>query len=131
MKKKGGGKIHTPVKELNEGDTIVHYNAVLIEDLNSKMQLVLECVQVMAERMDKLESRMEKLESRMEKLENRMEKLENRMDGLEGRVSTVEFAVRGLKDDTLDMERRICSKINRITERCQNHERRFDALEAS
>jgi len=117
VSKKGSGKIHTPVKELNEGDTIVHYNAVLIEDLNSKMQLVLECVQVMAER--------------MEKLENRMEKLENRMDGLEGRVSTLEFAVRGLKDDMLDMERRICSKINRITERCQNHECRLGALEAS
>jgi len=41
-KKTKKATIKTPVKELRKGETIEHYNAVLLEDIKSKMELVIE-----------------------------------------------------------------------------------------
>ena len=85
----------TPLEELDQKETLMHYNAVIVEELRSNMQLVLECVRSNSQR-----------------------------------LAIVEQAIHALKEDMLDMERRICSKINRMTERCQSHESRIGALEA-
>ncbi|MFA4874601.1 MAG: hypothetical protein WC956_00235 [bacterium] len=122
-KKKGVEKVarlDTPVEDLDEKETLMHYNAVLIEELNSKIQLILECVKASS---DELGGRISSLESRIINLETRVTNLENR-------ISTLELAFRNLKDDMLDMERRICSKINRVAERCENYECRLVALES-
>lgn len=104
-KKKGRpteARVNTPIEELNTKETIMHYNAVLIEEQNSKFQLVLERIDVLSDKVDKFGNR----------------------------LTTVEQTIRGLKDDMIDMERRICSKINRLIERDDNHECRLAALEA-
>ena len=91
--KKGRGreaKVNTPIEELDQKETLMHYNAVLIEEQNSKFQLVLERMDALSEQVDR--------------------------------------KIEALRDDMLDMERRICSKINRITER---HECRLATLEAN
>lgn len=106
VKKKGSAKeakVNTPIQNLDQKETLMHYNAVLIEEQNSKFQIVLERMDVLA-----------------------AEVRENSK-----RLTTVEHAIRGLKDDMIDMERRICSKINRITDRCERHECRLNALEAN
>ena len=127
MKKKNRrakeARADTPVKELTEKETLVHYNSVLAEDLNSKMQLVLECVQAMTQRF-------ESVESRLDSIENRLSIVGQVVQANSQRLSTVEHALRALKEDMLDMERRICSKINRIAERCESHECRLTTLEA-
>ena len=109
-------KVDTPVEELDEEESLVHYSSVLIEETNSRMKLVLEVMQVMSYRVDRLG---QAVQANTE-----------RLDRIESRVGTLESAFRGLKDDMLDMERRICSKLNRITERCESHDCRINALEA-
>ncbi len=108
----------------------MHYNAVLIEDLNSKIQLILEGIECVKASNEELGRRISGLENRISGLETRVTSLETRVTNLENRISTLELAFRSLKDDILDMERRICSKINRVAERCENYECRLVALES-
>lgn len=88
--------MNTPIQNLEQKETMAHYNAVMLEDLHSKMDLLLEGFQANSER-----------------------------------LTAVENGLRSLSEDMIDMERRICSKINRITERCERHDCRLDALEAN
>ncbi|MFA4973782.1 MAG: hypothetical protein WC683_14315 [bacterium] len=120
LKKKARAKearVDTPVEELNQKETLMHYNAVLIEDQNSKFRLVLE--------------RMDVLTTEVRENSRDMKALRTSHDESNMRLSNLELVFRGLKDDILDMERRICSKINRITERCEKHDCRLTALEAN
>jgi hypothetical protein len=87
-----------------------------MEEQNSKFQLVLE--------------RLDVLSGKVDGLTDRVDGLTDRVDRVEGRLTTLELAFRGLKDDMIDMERRICSKINRLIERDDSHECRLAALEA-
>ncbi len=132
QKKKGdanNARQDSPVKELDEKETLMHYNAVLIEELNSKMQLVLELVKASHEETGRRFASMEeKFERRFATLELALRSFKDETDK---RFSAQELGFRGLKDDMADMERRICSKINRIAERCDNHECRLGALEAN
>lgn len=113
-KKKGRAKearVNTPIGELDQKETLMHYNAVLSEEIRSKLDLVLESVE----------------ESRRET----NGKIDSLREYVDRRFSTIELAFRGLKDDSIDMERRICSKLNRVIERTDNHEYRLTALEAN
>ena len=60
-KKTKKATVRTPVKDLGKGETIEHYNAVLYEDLMSKMELVIEGMEgtrdVLREDMRQLEQR--------------------------------------------------------------------------
>ncbi len=63
----GKGRVDTPISELGEKDTIMHYNAVLIEELNSKMQLVIESMQATAKQLgDKMDAMRAELIDKME-----------------------------------------------------------------
>ncbi len=125
MKRKKA-RVDTPVDKLNEKETLMHYNAVMMEDMNSKLQLVLEVVRSNSERLSIVEKSIRPIPAILERLST----LEVAVRSNSERLSTFELVFRGLKDDMLDMERRICSKINRIVERCENHECRLTALEA-
>ncbi len=119
-------QVDTPLDKLDEKETIMHYNAVLIEALRSEMKLVLE-------RVDALDT---KFESKIDTFKNELaSKIDFVKDALECKFerhfSTLESAIRGLKGDMLDMEQRLSSKINRIIDRCENHECRLTTLEAS
>ena len=144
-KKKGRdaeAKVNTPVQDLDQKETLMHYNAVLMEEQKSMLKLVLERMDVLTDRFDGLTDRVDGLTDRVDGLTDRVDGLTDRVDRgfketnerferVESRLSTMELAFRGLKDDMIDMERRICSKINRVAERGDNHECRLSALEAS
>ena len=100
-KKSGKGRIDTPIDELEEKETIMHYNAVMIEELNSKIQLVLECVQASTKQLD------DKIESKVESLRT---ELLNKIE-----ILRLEFRF----------------KFDRITERCESHDCRLTALEGN
>ncbi len=146
MPKKGRAKeakVNTPLEELSTKETLAHYNAVLMEEQNSKFALVLERLDVisgkfdaLAERVDDLTHRVDVLTERVDALTYRVDVLTERVDVLtvrvdkiEGRLSTLEFAFRGLKDDMVDMEQRLSSKLNRLIARSDNHECRISAIE--
>ena len=130
-KKKGRAKearVNTPIEELDQKETLMHYNAVLMEEQKSMLKLVLERMDVLTDRFDGLTDRVDGLTDRVDR---GFKETNERFERVESRLSTVELAFRGLKDDMIDMERRICSKINRVAERGDNHECRLSALEAS
>jgi hypothetical protein len=41
-KRAGGAKVRTPVEDLTEEETMVHYNAIQLEDIRATMKLILE-----------------------------------------------------------------------------------------
>jgi len=127
-------KKDTPIEELDQEETLVHYNAVIVEELRSNMQLVLECVQANSQRLDSIETCLTALEQAVQANTQRLDSIETCLTALEQavqantqRLALVEQAIHVLKEDMLDMERRICSKINRIAERCDGFEARIGA----
>jgi hypothetical protein len=110
----------TPLEELDQKETLVHYNSVIVEELRSNMQLVLECVQANSQRLSAIEQIVQGNSQRLSALEQAVKANSQRLD-------VVERAIHALKEDVLDMERRICSKINRIAERCDGFEGRIGA----
>lgn len=117
-------KVDTPIQDLDQKETIMHYNAVLIEEQNSKFQLVLERLEAVIDKVDGLAVD-------VRKNGEDVRELKTSHDVSNKRLSTLEHAFRCLKDDILDMERRICSKINHIAEHCERHECRLTAIEAN
>lgn len=114
----------TPIDELDQEGSLMHYNAVMLEEMNSRLKLVLEFVTALSEQVQQLSERVEQL---AEQMKAQFEQVNQRMDRLEQRMDLLEIAQQGLRNDMLDMEQRICSKINRLAE---GHERRFAALES-
>ena len=94
--------IDTPVSDLGEKDTIMHYNAVILEDLKSKMDFVIEFMQTvkldleqkigdlraeMNLKFDALNYKIDKVE---ERLTLRIDKIAVRLDDHESRLATLE-----------------------------------------
>ncbi len=117
VRKKGSGtkrsRIDTPIDELDARETMMHYNAVLMEDLRSKMDLVLE-----------------NAEDATRGLSQKIDSLRCHMDQ---RFMLVEKAIRCNKDE---IERlRGCMgivevKLDRLAKRYDAHEGRIELLEA-
>lgn len=122
-----GAKVNTPIAQLDKKETLMHYHAVILEDVHSKMQLVLEGLKANSDRLVHVESAIARLEEGYAKIPLILEAVKANSD----RLLTVESAVRGLKEDMLDMEHRLSSKINRITERFDHHEAQHALLEAT
>ena len=63
MSQKKKAKLRTPVANLNEKDSIEHYNAILIEEIQSSMKAVIETVHLSQEQTNR---KFEKIETRMD-----------------------------------------------------------------
>lgn len=90
VKENGKGRIDTPLDQLGEKDTIMHYNAVLIEEMNGQMKLVLEYVAAIAMRLDSVDARLDAMEHRLDAMDAH---INARFDALEARVGRLEVAV--------------------------------------
>lgn len=77
--------VRMPVNELNAQDTIEHYNAVLVEEIRSQVQLVMEIVT-----------------NFKSELENKINDLRNEMAR---RFEIVEGAIMSLKSDIIRIEK--------------------------
>jgi len=121
-------RVDTPIEELTQKETLMHYNAVLIEEQNSRFKLVMEGLEVLSGKFDALN---ESVDRRIGALDHKIDVLSESVDRKIGNLSEkVDLKIGCLRDDMLDMERRICSKLNRLIERSDNHEYRISALEA-
>ncbi len=112
MKKKDGTKSTKPVKDLNEEESIAHYNAIMIEDLRSTIRTELEG----------LHSKMDSFERRMGSFETRMDSLDAKMDKQCGLLHT---AIRCNADGI----RELSAKMDRIIDRVNDHEERISQIE--
>ena len=81
MVKKKGAEKDAPVGKLDKKESLMHYNAVLIEELDSRMRLVLECVKASAEETARRFTLLEKkLDQRTSTLELGFPSLKDEMD---------------------------------------------------
>jgi len=97
-RKKAGGRrrdesrpVDTPVGALGEKDTIMHYNAVMLEDLKSKMDFVIEFMQAFRLDVDqKIQELNDKIDDVEARLTLRISKMTIRLDDHEARLATLE-----------------------------------------
>ena len=66
--------------------------------METTLQLILNELKTMNQRMDSIENHMGTIENRMGSMENRMGTIENRMDSMENRMGTVEENLSGLTE---------------------------------
>jgi|GEM_PF-6718520 len=89
-RKRGGVKVDTRVEELKGEETLAHYNSVMLEDINSKMDLVLESVADFKRELSELNAKIDQV-----------------YDRLDRRFTTLELAFRALKEEMTGIERRL------------------------
>ncbi len=112
--KKSKATIMTPVAELSPSDTIEHYNAVMIEDIQSSVRLV-------AEGMDTI--RVE-LKSEISSLRTEMN---DRFDVVEAAIKCNADNIREVQTDMKDVK----TSLSRIEPRIDGQEERLTELETS
>ncbi len=117
-REKGKGRIDTPTEELDEKDTIMHYNAVLLEELKSKMDFVIE---FMTASVSQLNRKIDALDYKVDMMAIEFDK---KLLASEERL-TRQF------DAKLDaMEERLTARIDRIAIRLDDHEGRIATVES-
>src|SRR3989338_4710108 len=149
MKKPSKVTIKTPIEKLNKNETIEHYNAVLLEDIKSKMELVIEGMEITKEFIHK-----EVSEFRCE-TNQRFDMIEGIVREHSGQLQNIEATLadhgrqladhgkqltdhgrqltdhgRQLTDHGGRLDR-IETKVDKIGERLDNHETRITTLETA
>jgi chromosome segregation ATPase len=116
MKKKRKATKSTPVKDLNEEESLMHYNAVMAEELRSQMKLLMETV----------DGRMSTFEQKIDGLRNEMNA---RFEIVEAAIKVNGQRITNVEAEIQQMEGRLSKKIDTITKRIDNHEDRISPLE--
>jgi hypothetical protein len=117
--------VDTPVGELGEKDTIMHYNAVMLEDLKSKMDFIIEYMETMRREFDlKIDALRDEMNQKFDALNYKIDKVEERLNR---RIDDVEARLNRRIDD---VEARLTLRIDKIAVHLDAHESRFAALES-
>ena len=122
-KKRGKGKerqkglVDTPLEQLGEKETLMHYNAVLMEDIKSKFDLMIEGAESMRVEFDQ----------RLTAIKADFDSLRIYMDR---RFSMLEKALHSLKEDLIELEHRMNSRIDGVSDRCSKFDGRLTHLES-
>jgi chromosome segregation ATPase len=105
-------------------DEIKRHFGVLIEGVESKLQVVAEGVALANERIDRLNERIDRLDQRMDRLEQRMDRLETEVhqgfselramiklsyEEIDRRLMSLESAYEGLARRVLQLEAKLAS----------------------
>lgn len=116
-------RLKSPQSGKTKSGTVQHYNAILLEDINSKMELVIEG----------MEATRTGIQSDMQQMESR---LMGKIDLLEAAVTAHSGEINGLKtevqrlDAKIDrVERNLSEKIDQQNTRWDGHENRITTLE--
>ncbi len=131
--------IKTPVKNLKKSETIAHYNAILIENIESNMKAVIESVEAtesrlsneMSEFRKEVNNRFEIVEGVLRIHSRDINELKTDVSGLKTDVSGLKTDVSGLKTEMHEMEQRLTEKIDKIVEKVDDHETRIIKLESA
>ncbi|MCK4744764.1 hypothetical protein KAS41_01760 [Candidatus Parcubacteria bacterium] len=96
----------------------VKFGAIL-EDINSKFDILIEGNKVLNEKVDRLETRMDRMENRMDRMENRMENFEletrSNFQTAFNLLSNIDDEIKDIKLEITDIKKKIANKtdINR------------------
>ncbi len=122
----------TPINKLKKGDEIEHYNAVLLEDIKSKMEFVLEGMDVVK---NELKSEMHSLDR---KITNEIELLKTVIHKHSSDINWSNNIYKSLnnniKENNLqitEVGKKLEDKIDKIGERIDDHETRITTLETA
>ena len=148
MKKQSKATVKTPIKDLKKGETVEHYNSVLLEDIKSKMELVLEGMDVVKSELKKeMHNLDEKLTGEIELLKTVVHK--HSVD-IEWETRTYRTITNSIKENNLQIvanskkmeeldadlkvemhciEKNLSEKIDKIGERLDDHENRIVNIE--
>jgi hypothetical protein len=148
MKKQSKATVKTPVEKLKKSKTIEHYNAVLLEDIKSKMEFVIEGMKSTKDSIKKDVGGLEiKLTQEIELLKSVVHK---HSSDIEWEAKTHEMLRNNIKECTLQIvdnnkrietmqgrllneinqtETRLSTKIDKIGNRIGDHEGRIVILE--
>jgi chromosome segregation ATPase len=136
-------------KDLPEKDR--HFGVVL-EDINSKMTLVLEGhlsldkkidnfkkefvefkgetntkFETISKRLNKIDGRLDKIENRLDKIESRLDEIENRLGKVENRITAASKDTENLKNDMIIVKSELASIKNNLKQKTDIE--RFEQLE--
>ncbi len=89
MKKEPKAMIRTPVKDLKKSDSIEHYNAVLLEDIKSKMEQVIEVTETTKESIHK------EMNEFREEVNQRFDMVESVVRAHSGQLQNIEITLAG------------------------------------
>lgn len=144
QKRPGRARITTPLEALDEKDTIMHYNAVLIEDLRSGLKQVIEAVESLRvefrtemndfrrevnERFSTLELAVRRNSQEIAELRQEVAKLWQAVAEIRQDIAELRQEMAGLRQEMHTMEGRLSERIDRHGPRLDDHERRIIALE--
>ncbi len=107
MKKKSKARIRTPVEKLTSEDTIQHYNAIMLEQITSKIDIVIEGMESLRRELrgevaalrNEMNARFEVVDAAIrcnahgiKELRSMMHQAIGRLDGHEVRITNLETA---------------------------------------
>jgi len=124
-------KIPSKIKKTNE-----HYNAILLEDIDSKMQLVIEGMEStkteLNENMKNLEKKMDDrfdvLETVVRQNSKDITVLKQDVSVLKQDVSVLKQDVSTIKHDMNNMDERLSTKIDKLTDMVESHDTQLTML---
>ena len=92
---------------------------------SKKIDVILNCMQKMDERMDKMDAHMQKMDERMDKMDAHMQKMDERMDKMDARMDTIESQIkqseRVLKNEIRNSENLILDEVERVHKILEKH----------
>jgi len=139
MKKQSKATIKTPVKDLNVKETLDHRKIILLEDIQAKMEMVIEVTETTKESIHK-----EMSEFRSE-VNQRFDMIENVVRAHSGQLQDIEKQLTGhgrqltdhgkqlaeLKSDVKEIKTTVKHLDEKFTEKVDDHETRITALETA
>ncbi len=113
--KKAGVK--TPIEDLNGKSTIEHYNAVLLEHIDSKIDTVIEVVQTTEKRSNKrFDDFRSEVNQRFDLVEAAIKYHSGEIKGLKSDVSELKSDVSELKSDVKELNEKVAKNTEAIQE---------------
>ncbi len=118
-------------------ETVEHYNAILLEDIKSKMELVIEGMQTVETRltcrMDGMETRLmgeiDMLKLAVTVHSGEIKELRSEVKDIRSEVKDIRSEVKDIKFEMQAVETRLSDKIDKWDTRWDDHEDRITALE--
>ncbi|MFH1873723.1 MAG: hypothetical protein ABH859_00855 [Pseudomonadota bacterium] len=116
-------------KERNQNGTAEHYNAVLLEDIRSNMQMLAEGMQTMkAELKADIQGVDQRLTQEIRLTQHALEKTNDKIDNVRTELKS---DIENIRSDMQAMEERLSVKLDRNNDRLEDHETRITALESN
>lgn len=126
MKTQSKTTVKTPVKDLKKGESIEHYNAVLLEEIKSDMKQVIEGMESTKSSIHKeMQEFRGEVNEHFRMTDFAIAKHSEQLQNIEKDVSTLKSDVSTLKSDVKEIK----TTVKRMEEKFDSHETRLTTVE--